>query len=56
MAEKKTKTPKAKKPETQEVYCVASHAMTSDGRKHHGDRVTLPKSEAEKLVAEGKFK
>lgn len=44
------------RPALVEVYCVVGWAETSKGRIHHGDRVKVPREEAERLKAEGKVK
>ena len=44
------------RPALTEIYCLQSSLVTSKGRIMHGDRVKLPKEEAEQLIAEGRAK
>ena len=49
MTEEEQKKPG--RPALDEVYCISSLVKTSKGTFHHGDRVKLPKEEAERLKA-----
>lgn len=42
------------RPALREIYCLEAGVPTSKGRFGHGERVKLPKEEAEKLISEGK--
>ena len=42
---------KVGRPALVEVYCLCGNLKTSKGRLFHGDRVKLPKEEAEDLKA-----
>lgn len=43
----------AKKPPLTPVYITGSIVKTTEGQKHHGDRVALPPDEAAALIAKG---
>ena len=54
MSEEKKKKPG--RPVQRQIYCVLASLQTSKGRIAHGDRIKLPKEEAERLVREGRAK